>query len=569
MKCIHLGCAHFTYEIIDRITENAEPSFEGKEGTSYSYDNVDVLLVSAEPADRLETCDVMCKMIIPNLNVMRQVLVVPFAHGSSRPANTGLALKLLERLYSGLSQSFLCPPIAGFGWRKQFRMVTAHAFEHHYDSEADLFAEPPTSAKSTFRVVDIKGHEVPPDRGDKVWLKQIGESPFKGLKTPVSTGIFHPTSTDAGHYILEERLTRQKGALARLVSRILETYAHPIESPLMWSPHQSWLSKYWTRFPQRSYGVVTPYGSYKLRFAACPGAFEYFKKKAPEVLQGVVRVFEIAQCHRYEQSGEISPLLRNRNFTMLDVHMAVPNVREQILQQIRRGVKICQRILHTVGLQCRFIVRYVKGVPEEILDAFRCVEVATLIEEVWSQRKFYFLVKSEFVFEDPAGTFTSQLATVQLDDVNGRDVGLKSRGDYLPGLGQHSAIIHMSPGGSLERLLKCIEAVGGLPYWASEGPLYILSMIAPDQLRKILPKIPQEYQRTIETSPKRLGPQLKTLRKQGPLMFVVVGPKNLETGVYDAKISHQDRQQHFLSGSIEEIFTARAERFQEVRAPVS
>ncbi len=84
---------------------------------------------------------------------------------------------------------------------------------------------------------------------------------------------------------------------------------------------------------------------FMLRPMTCPHHFQMFLSKPHSYRESPMRIAELAQLYRYEQSGELMGLQRVRTFCLADAHI-ICSSEEQAVQEISRALDL---IVHMVG----------------------------------------------------------------------------------------------------------------------------------------------------------------------------------------------------------------------------
>ncbi len=223
---------------------------------------------------------------------------------------------------------------------------------------------------------------------------------------------------------------------------------------------------------------------YLLRPMNCPHHCEVYRSEPRSYRSLPLRIAEFGTVYRYEQSGELSGLLRVRGFTVDDAHIFCTP--EQIEDEFMNVIDLVQFVLNKLGFRefrVQISVRdpehpekYI-GTPEmweraenQIRRAVEQMKISA--SELPGEAAFYG-PKLDFVIEDALGR-TWQLGTIQLD------YNLPERFDltYMgPDNQLHRPVmIHRAPFGSLERFTGILieHTAGRFPFWLAPIQVAIL-----------------------------------------------------------------------------------------------
>src|ERR1041385_935617 len=86
-----------------------------------------------------------------------------------------------------------------------------------------------------------------------------------------------------------------------------------------------------------------------LRPMTCPHHFELYLRKPVSYRELPMRIAELAQLYRYEQSGELMGLQRVRTFCLADAHIICAS-EEQAMEEIGRALDLIEYIAGVFGL---------------------------------------------------------------------------------------------------------------------------------------------------------------------------------------------------------------------------
>ncbi|MBN2021750.1 MAG: threonine--tRNA ligase [Pirellulales bacterium] len=239
---------------------------------------------------------------------------------------------------------------------------------------------------------------------------------------------------------------------------------------------------------------------YLLRPMNCPHHIRIYQSKPRSYRELPLRIAELGLVHRFEQSGELSGMIRVRGFTQDDAHIFCTE--EQVADEFRGCLDMTQFVLGTLGLddyRVRLSFRdpasdkYV-GTAEDWDKAERaletvCRELDLPNLEIEIGEAAFYGPKADFIARDCIGR-SWQLGTVQLDYnlPSAKRFALEYIGaDNQP---HRPVMIHRAPFGSLERFIGML-----IEHFAGAFPLWL----APEQVRVLVVSQKfEEYGREIE-----------------------------------------------------------------------
>ncbi len=298
--------------------------------------------------------------------------------------------------------------------------------------------------------------------------------------------------------------------------------------------------------------------TYLLKPMNCPFHIQIYKAQPRSYRDLPVRLAEFGSVYRYEQSGEVSGMIRVRGFTQDDAHLfCMP---EQLEDELRKTVLLTQRVLHTlefqdyrvrVGLPDPNSDKYVG--PKESWDAAVAVlrrvvrDLALDYTEEPGEAAFYG-PKIDFIVKDCIGR-EWQLGTVQADYNLPERFDLTYVGkDNLP---HRPIMIHRAPFGSLERFVGILieHFAGAFPLWLAPIQVGLVtvsekSAVFASQVYNALVEAGLRVE--LDDSSEKIGPKKHRMRSQKIPYILVVGEKEAAAntvnvnGRDDAPIGNMD-----------------------------
>ncbi len=239
---------------------------------------------------------------------------------------------------------------------------------------------------------------------------------------------------------------------------------------------------------------------YLLKPMNCPHHIKIYQSKPRSYRDLPLRLAEFGTVYRFEQSGELSGMIRVRGFTQDDAHIFCTE--EQVADEFRGCIRMTQLVLGTLGLtdyRVRLGFRdpqsekYVGGAEtwqraESELEAV-CRQMDLPQLSVERGEAAFYGPKADFVVADCIGR-EWQLGTVQLDyNLPGpQRFALEYIGaDNRP---HPPVMIHRAPFGSFERFVGML-----IEHFAGAFPLWL----APEQARvMVVSQKVEDYGRQVE-----------------------------------------------------------------------
>ncbi len=207
----------------------------------------------------------------------------------------------------------------------------------------------------------------------------------------------------------------------------------------------------------------------------CPHHHQIYMARPRSYRDLPIRLAEFGTVYRYEQSGEMSGLMRVRGFTQDDAHIYCAH--DQLKAEIRATIELTQLVFRTFGMDVRIRLSYRddKNIGKYGGQAEFWEQAQREIREVADEMKLdYFVAPGEASFYGPKIDFmvrdalkrTWQLGTVQVDYVMPERFQLEYVGS--DGAKHRPVIIHRAPFGSMERFTGVL-----IEHFAGEFPLWL------------------------------------------------------------------------------------------------
>lgn len=214
---------------------------------------------------------------------------------------------------------------------------------------------------------------------------------------------------------------------------------------------------------------------YLLKPMNCPHHFQIYNHKPHSYRELPVKLAEFGTVYRYEQSGELSGLLRVRGFTQDDSHIFCRQ--DQLLDEICDVIDLTQFVSTSLGLdniQARLSFRDKEnkekyGGIDELWeraqdDLVKAAERMKLECTIAIGEATFYGPKIDFIVKDSLGR-KWQLGTVQVDYVQPERFDMNYIGEDSQK--HRPVVIHRAPFGSLERFVGVLieHYAGNFPLW--------------------------------------------------------------------------------------------------------
>lgn len=286
---------------------------------------------------------------------------------------------------------------------------------------------------------------------------------------------------------------------------------------------------------------------FMLRPMSCPHHFELYLSKPRSYKELPMRIAEIAKLYRYEQSGELSGLIRVRNFCLADAHIICAD-KKQAGEEIEKVLDLIEFILNKFGLEMKknFWYRLSLGDRKDDKKYYKNDKVwddaELILRNLLKKRKCYFVeAKSEAAFYGPK-------IDVQMKNVLGKeDTAFTVQYDFVmperfnlvyidkDGKEKKAIVVHRSSIGAIERTIAFLieHFAGALPFWLS--PVQIALLIINDKKENLdyaellLKKLRSQNVRVeINNKNESVGKKIREAEMQKIPYILIVGDKEME-----------------------------------------
>jgi threonyl-tRNA synthetase len=287
--------------------------------------------------------------------------------------------------------------------------------------------------------------------------------------------------------------------------------------------------------------------SYALKPMNCPFHIEIYRSQMRSYRDLPVRYAEFGTVHRYEQSGEVTGILRARGFTQDDAHLFVTP--EQLQDEFVGVVELMQVVLKKLGLaDYRMRVgtkdptsdKYIghednwKAATDAITGA--CEKLGLPYEVSVGDAAFYG-PKLDLIIKDALGR-DWQMGTVQVD----YNLPERFELEYIAedGKPHRPIMIHRAPFGSLERMIGLLteQYAGAFPLWMAPVQVAVLpiadrhneaAFALAERLRDQIVDS-RNVRVSVDDRRETLGKKIRETQLQKVPYMLILGDKDLENG---------------------------------------
>lgn len=280
----------------------------------------------------------------------------------------------------------------------------------------------------------------------------------------------------------------------------------------------------------------------------CPFHIEIYASQMRSYRDLPVRYAEFGTVHRYEQSGEVTGILRARGFTQDDAHLFVRP--DQLLDEFKGVVDLMMVVLKKLGLTD---YRARLGTKDPASDKYvghddNWVQATEAIEQACQQMGMEYEVsvgdaafygpKLDLIIKDALGR-DWQMGTVQVD------YNLPERFE-LEYIGEDSkphrpVMIHRAPFGSLERMIGLLteQYAGAFPFWLAPVQIAVLpiadrhveaaeALVA--RLRGFTEEDGPTFRVSLDDRRETLGKKIRENQMQKVPYMLILGDRDIEAG---------------------------------------
>lgn len=293
--------------------------------------------------------------------------------------------------------------------------------------------------------------------------------------------------------------------------------------------------------------IVIDDEEFMLRPMTCPHHFELFLSKPRSYRELPMRIAELAQLYRYEQSGELMGLQRVRTFCLADAHIICTS-EEQAASEVSSALDLIEYVAGVFGLSYGTNYHFRLSLGDRAnTEKYYKNDAAwekgeELLREVLQKRG------NEFVESKDEAAFYGPKIDVQMKNVNGKedtaftvqyDFCMPDRFDitYIAedGSQKRAFVVHRSSIGAIERVMAFLieHYAGAFPLWLSPEQVRVLPVAsAHDAYAASVHDALKGAGLRAELSPAddSLGKRIRNAKLDKVPYFVVLGDQEMNAG---------------------------------------
>ena len=282
-----------------------------------------------------------------------------------------------------------------------------------------------------------------------------------------------------------------------------------------------------------------------LRPMTCPHHFELYLSKPRSYKELPMRIAELAKLYRYEQSGELTGLIRLRGFCLADAHIICKDSK-QAGEEIGGALDLIEYAATLFGFKIgenysyRLSLGDRKNKEKYYKDDKAWNEAEGILRKILRNRK------SRFIEAKDEATFYGPKIDIQMKNTRGKeDTVFTVQYDFVmpkrfklnyvdeKGKEKEAIVIHRSSIGAIERTIAFLleHTAGKLPLWLS--PVQTIITPISDKFNDYGNKILQELKNNgiraeIDNNNETLGKRIRNAEIQKIPYILVVGEKEIQ-----------------------------------------
>lgn len=284
---------------------------------------------------------------------------------------------------------------------------------------------------------------------------------------------------------------------------------------------------------------------FMLRPMTCPHHFELYLRTPHTYKELPMRIAELAQLYRYEQSGELSGLLRVRSFCLADAHIICASP-EQAVSEIGKALDLIEYVAGVFGLKHGENFSYRLSLGDRTNS-----EKYYKNDSAWDTGENLLRTHLQsrgcgFVEALGEAAFYGPKIDIQMKNVNGKedtaftvqyDFCMPERFDlsYIAedGTKKQPVVVHRSSIGAIERIMAFLIEyyAGNFPLWLSPVQVKIIPVRTNhnEYAKKVYDLLIEKNIRAeLDDDDSNLGGKVRSAKNQKVPYWVVIGDKEIE-----------------------------------------
>ncbi|KND49072.1 MAG: threonine--tRNA ligase [Parcubacteria bacterium C7867-005] len=290
--------------------------------------------------------------------------------------------------------------------------------------------------------------------------------------------------------------------------------------------------------------IVIDDEEFLLRPMTCPHHFELYLTKPHSYRELPMRIAELAQLYRYEQSGELMGLQRVRTFCLADAHIICAS-EEQAVEEIGGALDLIEYVTSVFGLKLDIDYRYRLSLGDRANT-----EKYYKNDNAWEKGEGLLrdLMKkrgSKFEEAKDEAAFYGPKIDIQMKNANGKeDTAFTVQYDFcMPerfdltyvgedGKPHRAFVVHRSSIGAIERIMAFLieKYMGAFPLWLAPVQVKVLP-IGESQLqyaKEVTNRLKLENIRAeLDESNESLGKKIRNAKTEKIPYMLIIGDKEI------------------------------------------
>lgn len=297
---------------------------------------------------------------------------------------------------------------------------------------------------------------------------------------------------------------------------------------------------------------------FMLRPMSCPHHFELYCSKPRSYRDLPMRIAELAKLYRYEQSGELTGLIRVRGFCLADAHIVCADI-DQAKQEVAGALDLIEYVAKTMGLEfgTNYTYRLSLGNRADDKKYYKDDKAWDDAEDVL--RKVLKDLKRDFVEAEDEASFYGPKIDIQMKNVLGKeDTAFTVQYDFVmperfnltytnkDNKEEKAIVIHRSSVGALERVIAFLleHYAGNLPLWLSPIQIKLLNVGEShlDFVNKLAEEFKQENIRAeVDDSSETVGNKIRKATQEKTPYTLVIGDKEMSSDKLAVRVRGKEK----------------------------
>ncbi|MDP3899891.1 MAG: threonine--tRNA ligase [bacterium] len=283
---------------------------------------------------------------------------------------------------------------------------------------------------------------------------------------------------------------------------------------------------------------------FMLRPMTCPHHFELYLSKPRSYKELPMRIAELAKLYRYEQSGELTGLIRIRSFCLADAHIICAD-KESAGDEIDKALELIEYLAKIFGLKMgddywyRLSLGNRKDEKKYFKDDKAWDDAESILRKVLTKRK------ADFVEAEDEAAFYGPKIDVQMKNFRGKeDTAFTVQYDFVMsgrfnlvytdknGKEKLTVVVHRSSIGAVERTIAFLieRYAGAFPVWLS--PVQVKLIAVGENHVKFCEELADEFRSSdirveVDNSNETVGNKIRKAVKEKDPYMLVIGDKEM------------------------------------------